>query len=104
MASKQRACRRFSISGKSSSLQKKQRCESLRTYSGRSSSEVATTSRGIACSSAKGDCIGELGARQAGRIGDDGQHFVSQHLMSSPSQVGGIDAAGVGDEAYALAL
>jgi len=43
----------FSISVKSSSLQKKQRCESLRTYSGRSSSEVATTSSGMPCSLAK---------------------------------------------------
>ena len=45
----------------------------------------------------KGDCIGKLGARQAGRVGDDGQHSISQHLMSSPREVGRINSAGVGD-------
>jgi len=39
-----------------------------------------------------------LGAGEAGRVGDDRQHFISNSLAGSPSQVSGIDAAGIGDE------
>ena len=50
------------------------------------------------------NCIGKLGARQAGRVGDDRQHVFSQRLMRSPSQVGGVNTAGVGDEERVPAL
>src|SRR5579864_7695917 len=46
----------------------------------------------------EGDRVGELGAREAGRVGDHGKHVRAERLMSGPGEVGGIDSAGVGDE------
>ena len=46
----------------------------------------------------EGDRVGELSAREAGRVGDHGQHARAERLMSGPGEVGGIDSAGVGDE------
>ena len=46
----------------------------------------------------KCNCVGQLGSRQAGGIGNDGQHILPQHLMCSPSEVGGIHTAGIGDQ------
>ena len=46
----------------------------------------------------KGNCVGKLGARQAGRVGNDRQHTISQRLMGRPRQVRGIHAAGISDE------
>ena len=46
----------------------------------------------------KGSRVSKLGARQARGIGDDRQHIFPQCLMSSPGEVGGIHAAGIGDK------
>ena len=46
----------------------------------------------------KGNRVGKLGACQAGGVGNDRQHVVPERLMCGPSQVGGIHAAGIGDE------
>ena len=51
----------------------------------------------------EGDGIRQLGAGQAGRVGDDGQHVAAQRLMRSPGQKGGVHAAGVGDQGPAQA-
>ena len=49
----------------------------------------------------KGDGIGKLRARQAGRVGDDRQHVIPQDLMRGPRQVRRIHAAGIGDQSAA---
>jgi len=46
----------------------------------------------------EGDRVGELSAREAGRVGDHGEHVRAERLMSGPGEVGGIDSAGIGDE------
>ena len=46
----------------------------------------------------EGEGGGEFGARQGGGVGDDGQHPVAEHLMRDPGEVGGVGAAGVGDQ------
>ena len=46
----------------------------------------------------EGDRVGEVGARQAGRIGDDSQHVAAQHLMRGPGEKCGVHAAGIGDQ------
>ena len=46
----------------------------------------------------KGGCIRQLGAGQAGRIGDDGQHVAAQGLVRRPGKKGRVHAARVGDQ------
>jgi len=46
----------------------------------------------------EGDGRGQFLAGQAGRIGDDGEHIVAQHLVSFVGEISGIDAAGIGNQ------
>ena len=46
----------------------------------------------------EGDGVGQMGAGQAGRIGDDRQHVGSESAVSDPGEIRGIDAAGIGDQ------
>ncbi len=46
----------------------------------------------------EGDGVRQLGASQAGRIGDDGQHVVAQDLMRGPGEKSRVHAAGIGDQ------
>ena len=43
----------------------------------------------------KGECILQMGARQAGGIGNHGPHTLAEHLMRRPGQKGGVHASGV---------
>src|SRR3984957_10778735 len=40
---------------------------------------------------------GEFGARERGRIGNDGEHFVAEGLVGRVGEPGGVGASGVGD-------
>src|SRR6202035_1120934 len=42
--------------------------------------------------------VGQLSARQAGRIGNNRQHFLPQGLIGRPGEISGIYAAGISDE------
>jgi hypothetical protein len=38
-----------------------------------------------------------MSSREAGGIGDYGEHFGAEDLVSSPGQDGGVDTSGIGD-------
>src|SRR5579862_575905 len=42
--------------------------------------------------------VREMSAGEAGGVSDDREHVVPEYFVSDPSQVGGVDAAGVGHE------
>jgi hypothetical protein len=48
--------------------------------------------------SGKGDGVGEMGAGQAGGVGDYCQHVGAEFAVRDPGEIGGVHAAGVGDE------
>src|SRR5882724_9555105 len=48
--------------------------------------------------SGKGGCIRQLGAGQAGRISDDGQHIAAQHLVCRPGEKCRVHATRVSDQ------
>ena len=52
----------------------------------------------FAVSAAKARGGGEFGAGEGGGVGDDGEHVFAEGLMGGVGEVGGVGAAGVGDE------
>ena len=52
----------------------------------------------------KGCGVLKLGAGQAGRIRDDGEHVLPQRLARRPRQISRIHAAGVGDQSTSQVL
>jgi hypothetical protein len=46
----------------------------------------------------KVECVVEVSARQAGGIGDHGEHFSAEGLVGHPGQESGVHATGVGDD------
>jgi len=46
----------------------------------------------------EGEGGGEFGAGERGGVGDDGLHVFAESLMGGVGEVGGVGAAGVGDE------
>ena len=85
----------FSITANSSSLQWKQRLASLREYSSRSNSSVATTCNGISIDCANA-APAPCPAAPARRIRQHRQHSFAQHAVSRRRQKRRIHASGIG--------
>src|SRR5258708_3703636 len=46
----------------------------------------------------KGERVFEMSPREAGGIGNHGEHLITEHLVRHPGKEGGVHATGVGDE------
>src|ERR1700710_1420693 len=54
--------------------------------------------RGDVVLGGEGEGGGEFGAGEGGGVGDDGLHFFAEGLVRGVGEVGGVGAAGVGDQ------